>query len=255
MITAGIDCGTKNTKSVILKNGRIIGKAVIATGFDLEKAVETSLADSIEAAGIMRGDIEKIHGTGSGKASIKMAVQTMNDIQAMARGAVFFFPRTRTVVDVGAEETRTARLDTAGKPVNFAINDKCAAGAGAFMEAMARALETPLEEIGPLALTTDKNVPINAQCVIFAESEVVGMIHSQVPKNEICKAIHDAMAGRVASMIRRIGIEEDVAVVGGVGNNPGFLTALKRMLDLENIHVPDQPEFAAAVGAAVAATE
>lgn len=255
MITSGIDCGAKTAKTVILKDGRIIGKAGITAGFDLEKSIETSLAKAVEAAGIRRDDIEKIHGTGSGKASIIMAVKTINDIQAMARGAAFFFPKARTVVDVGAEETRTARLDAAGNPVDFAVNDKCAAGAGAFIEAMARALETPLEKLGPLALTTDKDVPINAQCAIFAESEVVGLIHSKVPRNEISKAIHDAMAGRVAAMVRRVGIAEDVVVMGGVANNPGFLAALKRLLNLENIHVPDQPEFAAAVGAAITAAE
>lgn len=255
MITSGIDCGAKTTKTVILKDGRIIGKAGIASGFDLEKSIQTSLSRAVDAAGINRDDIEQIHGTGSGKASIKMAAKTVNDIQAVAKGAVFFFPRARTVVDVGAEETRTAKLDAAGNPVDFAVNDKCAAGAGAFIESMARALETPLEEIGPLALTTDKDVPINAQCAIFAESEVVGLIHSKVPRNEISKAIHDAMAGRVAAMIRRIGVAEDVVVVGGVANNPGFLAALKRLLNLKDILVPDQPEFAAAVGAAISAAE
>ncbi|MGD9212494.1 MAG: acyl-CoA dehydratase activase [Desulfobacteraceae bacterium] len=255
MITAGIDCGAKNTKTAILKNGQIIGQAIVPTGFDQEKSVEASLAKATENAGITREDIDKIYGTGSGKASILMATETVNDIKAMGKGAKFFFPTAHTVADVGAEEGRAAKLDENGNPVDFAINEKCAAGAGAFIEAMARALETPLEEMGSLALSTDKLIPMNAQCAIFAESEVVGLIHAKTPKNEISKAIHDSIASRIVSMIRRIGVSEDVVMIGGVGYNPGFVAALKRELKLDNILVPEKPEFVAAIGAAVTAAE
>jgi benzoyl-CoA reductase subunit D len=146
-------------------------------------------------------------------------------------------------------------LDENGNATDFAINEKCAAGAGAFIEAMARALETSTEEMGSLALTSDKEIPMNAQCAIFAESEVVGLIHAKTKKNDISKAIHDAMASRIVSMIRRIGVNEDVVMLGGVGYNPGFVEAMKRELNLENIYIPDDPEYGAAVGAAVAATE
>jgi benzoyl-CoA reductase subunit D len=255
MITAGIDCGAKNTKTVILKEGQIIGKGMVLTGFDQEKAVEESLEKAIQLADISRDDIQRICGTGSGKNSIKLADDDVSDIEAMSKGAHYFFPKTRTVIDVGAEEGRAAKIDENGDPVDFAVNEKCAAGAGAFIEAMARALEVTVEDMGPLCLQSGKEIPMNAQCVIFAESEVVGLIHAQTDKADISKAIHDAMAGRIASIIRRIGVNEDIALVGGVGYNPGFAAALKRELKVENLFIPEEPEFGAAVGTAVVAAE
>ena len=255
MISGGIDCGAKNTKTAIIKDGQIMGRGSVATGFDQMKAVEDSLQKAIEAAGISRDDIEKIGGTGSGRDSIKMADTSVNDIKAMGKAAHYFFPNARTVADVGAEEGRAAKIDENGNAVDFAINEKCAAGAGAFIEAMSRALETSLEEMGPLALTSDKEIPMNAQCAIFAESEVVGLIHAKTEKPDISKAIHDAMASRIVSMIRRIGVNEDVVMLGGVGHNPGFVEAMRRELKLDKIYIPDDPEYGQAVGAALAAAE
>jgi benzoyl-CoA reductase subunit D len=255
MITAGIDCGAKNTKTVILKDGKIIGKGFVLTGFDPEKAVEDSLNQAIKGAGILNDDIESIIGTGSGRKLITVAADTINDIHAMARAANFYYPGARTVADVGAEEGRAARIDEKGQPLDFAINEKCAAGAGAFIEAMARVLEVTLEDMGPLCLESDKKIPLNAQCVIFAESAVVGLIHAKTSKADISRAIHDAVASRIVSMIRRIGVNADVVIVGGIGRNPGFIASMKRELKLENIYVPEDPEFGAATGAAIIAAE
>ena len=255
MITAGIDCGAKNTRTIIVKDGKIIGKGSVLTGFDQEKAVNESFEQALKAAGLSRDDIEKIGGTGSGSNSIQMADEKVNDIKAMAKAANYFFPNARTVADVGAEEGRTVKIDENGKVVDFAINEKCAAGAGAFIEAMGRALETPLEEMGPLALTSDTGIPMNAQCAIFAESEVVGLIHAKTKLNDISKAIHDSLASRIVSMIRRVGVNPDVAMIGGVGNNPGFVEAMKRELEQDQIYIPDKPEYGAAIGAAIVAAE
>ena len=253
MITAGIDCGAKNTKTVILKDGKIIGKGIVLTGFDQAQAVKESFEKALKDAGISQADLAHVGGTGSGAKSISVADVNVNDIKAMSAAAHYFFPNARTVVDVGAEESRAAKCDQHGGVVDFAINDKCAAGAGAFMEAMSRALETPLEQIGPLALASNNAIPINAQCTIFAESEVVGLIHAKTEKKDISKAIHDAMASRIVSMIRRIGVNPDIVMIGGVAYNPGFVTALQRELDVDKIYIPDQPEFASAAGAAVVA--
>jgi len=255
MITAGIDCGAKNTKTIIMKNGEIVGKGMILTGFDHERAIRESLGRALKDAGISKDDVRKIYGTGSGRKAVKMADDSIDEIKAMSKGANFFFPNARTVTDVGAEEGRAAKIDEKGNPIDFAINEKCAAGAGAFIESMARALEVSIEEMGPLCLESDTEIPMNAQCVIFAESEVVGLIHANTDKPEISKAIHDAMAGRIASIIRRIGVNEDIVMVGGVGYNPGFISAMKRELKVDNIYIPDDPEYAAAVGAAVVAAE
>ena len=255
MITAGIDCGAKNTKTVIMQDGKIIGKGMVLTGFDQAKAAEDSLALAVQHAGVTRKDIQRIFGTGSGKDAIKAAADTVNDIKAMAKGAYYFFPNVRTVADVGAEEGRAAKLDEQGNAADFAINEKCAAGAGAFIEAMSRALEVTIEEMGPLCLQSDNNIPMNAQCVIFAESEVVGLIHGKTSKPDISKAIHDSIASRIVSMIRRIGVNEDVVLIGGLGHNSGFINCMAKQLKVNKIYVPEDPEFGAAVGAAVSAAE
>lgn len=259
MISAGIDCGAKTTKVLVLKDGKIIGKATVLSGFDQRKSIIEAWELALNNAGVSAGDVNRICGTGSGKNMVKFALPNTwdlaNDIKAMARGAKFYFPRARTVADVGAEEGRAAKLDERGNAVDFAVNEKCAAGAGAFIEAMARALETPLEQMGPLALQSDREIPMNAQCAIFAESEVVGLIHSMTEKQDISRAIHDAMASRIVSMIRKIGVNEDVVMLGGVACNPGFVEAVKRQLGIADLFIPEEPEFGMAVGAAVLAAE
>lgn len=253
MITAGIDCGAKNTKTVILKDGKIIGKGIVLTGFDQSEAVKASLEMALKDAVVSFKDLKHIGGTGSGAKSIQVADVNVNDIKAMSMAAHYFFPTARTVADVGAEEGRAAKCDEKGNVMDFAINEKCAAGAGAFIEAMGRALETPLTEMGPLALSSDKAIAMNAQCTIFAESEVVGLIHAKTLKKDISKSIHDAMASRIVSMIRRIGVNPDIVMIGGVAYNPGFVAALQRELGVEKIFIPDNPEYGTAVGAAVVA--
>jgi benzoyl-CoA reductase subunit D len=255
MIVAGIDCGAKNTKTVIMKDDEVVGKGSTLTGFDQAEAIAKSMEAALQDAGISRGDIEKIGGTGAGMEDIKEADVEVNEIKSMARGAVFFFPNARTVTDVGAEMGRAAKINDQGKVDDFAINEKCAAGAGAFIEAMARALETPLEEMGALANESTSEIPMNAQCAIFAESEVVGLIHAKIEIKDISKSIHDAMASRIVSMIRRIGVNQDIVMLGGVGLNPGFVSALRKELDVEKIYIPEDPAFGAAVGAALVARE
>ena len=255
MIIAGIDCGAKNTKTVILKDGNIIGKGMALTGFDQAIAIKESFETALKDAGIDVKDIEKIGGTGAGMEDIKEADIKVNEVKAMAKAANYFFPSARTVTDVGAEMGRAVKIDEKGQVIDFAINEKCAAGAGAFIEAMSRALEVKLEELGPMSLQSDKSIPMNAQCAIFAESEVVGLIHAKTQKLDISKAIHDAMASRIVSMIRRIGVNEDIVMIGGVGLNPGFVGSLKTQLEIDKVYIPDDPDFSAAVGAAVVAKE
>ena len=255
MITAGVDCGAKNTKAVILNDGTVVGTGRVPTGFDPARAADTALNRAMQQAGITRADIRRVCGTGSGRTAVKAADESVSDVKAMAKGAFHFFPCARTVADVGAEEGRAVKLDGHGNPVDFAVNEKCAAGAGAFIDAMARALEVSVEDLGALCLQSDREIPMNAQCVIFAESEVVGLIHSNTARADISKAIHDCIAGRIVSIIRRVGLQEDVVLLGGLARSPGFLASMSRQLNVERICVPDDPEFGAAVGAAVVAAE
>jgi benzoyl-CoA reductase subunit D len=259
VITAGIDCGAKNTKTIVMVDGKIIGKAKVLTGLDQRKSIHESFERACENAGLTAGMVEGICGTGSGRDSVKQAMprvkDLVNDIKAMGKAANYFLPSARTVVDVGAEEGRAAKLDESGNILDFAVNEKCAAGAGSFIEAMSRALETDLTELGALALQSEREIPMNAQCAIFAESEVVGLIHTKTSKEDISRAIHEAMANRIVSMIRRIGVNQDVIMIGGMGRNPGFVTAVKKQLGIEDLLIPEEPEYGMAAGAAVVAGE
>lgn len=257
MVTIGMDYGAKNTKAVILKNGQILAISSVLSGFDQKVSEEQALNQALSNAGITKKEIEHFTATGAGMEATTLANDTVTEISADARGIIAIFPSVRTVIDVGAEEGRAIRLNETGKVVDFGINEKCAAGAGAFTEAMARALEIDIEKMGELSLKSTKAVPMNAQCTIFAESEVVSLIHQKTAKEDILRAVHDAIADRITSMTRRVGIEQDVALIGGVANNVGFVDSMKRNLKCE-ILVPNDPiapEFVSAYGAALTAQD
>jgi benzoyl-CoA reductase subunit D len=257
MVAIGMDFGAKNTKAIVLKNGQILAISSAPSGFDQKASEEQALNEALSKAGIKKDDIKHFTATGAGMDAATFANDTVTEISANARGISVIFPSVRTVIDVGAEEGRAIRLNEQGKVVDFGINEKCAAGAGAFTEAMARALELDIEEMGELSLKSTKPVPMNAQCTIFAESEVVSLIHQKTPKEDIVRAVHDAIADRITSMARRVGIEQDVALVGGVANNIGFVDSMKRNLDCE-ILVPKDPiapEYVSAYGAALTAQD
>ncbi|MDI6856665.1 MAG: acyl-CoA dehydratase activase, partial [Candidatus Thermoplasmatota archaeon] len=224
------------------------------SGFDQRSSAVEALSEAQQKAGLVRHQIEHITVTGAGRKDVPFANDDVTEVGASARGAVFLFPSARTVIDVGAEEGRAVRCDSSGKVIDFAINEKCAAGAGAFTEAMARALEVKLEDFGALALKSQKAIPMNAQCAIFAESEVVSLIHSKTPKEDIARAVHDAIASRIVSMVRRIGVEKDVTLVGGLAKNIGFVESLKRELNTDLL-IPKEPELVGALGAALIAAE
>jgi benzoyl-CoA reductase subunit D len=257
MVTIGMDFGAKNTKAVVLKKGQLLATSSVPSGFDQKASEEQALNEALDNAKLTKNDVEHLTVTGAGMDAATLANDTVTEITANARGISNIFPSVRTVIDIGAEEGRAIRLDAKGKVVDFGINEKCAAGAGAFTEAMARALELDIEEMGELSLRSTKAVPMNAQCTIFAESEVVSLIHQKTPKEDIVRAVHDAIADRITSMARRVGIEQEVALVGGVANNVGFLDSMKRNLNCE-ILVPKDPiapEFVSAYGAALTAQD
>jgi benzoyl-CoA reductase subunit D len=254
MITAGIDMGSKFVKVVILKDGVVQGKASEATGFEPTAAAARCLEVSVNASGIEASAIEHITATGAGRKAAPGARSDITDVGAAAKGVASLYPEARTVIDIGAEEGRGIKIDADGKVVDFAVNEKCAAGAGAFAEAMSRALEVSLEEFGKLSLKSEASIPMNAQCAVFAESEVVSLVHAKTPKEDISRAVHDAIASRIVSMVRRVGIEQDIVLVGGLSHNPGFVDALNRSLET-TVAVPIDPEYVGALGAALVAVE
>jgi benzoyl-CoA reductase subunit D len=252
MITAGIDIGAKTIKIVIVKDNKVVARAINPTGFEPLEAAEKTLEEAAKQASITRKDINKIYATGAGRKSIPFADHNVTEVTADAKGTNYLLPSVRTIVDIGAEEARGISCDASGKVLDFAKNDKCAAGAGAFVESMSRALEVSVSEMIELSHKSTREAPINATCAVFAESEVVSLIHSKIEKSDIAHAVHDAIASRVSSMVRRIPIEKDVALVGGVANNSAIVAAMKKHLGVD-ILVPEKPEFIGALGAALLA--
>jgi benzoyl-CoA reductase subunit D len=252
MITAGIDCGAKTVKVVILKDGEVVGRGLVPAGIDTRGASEKAFEEAFRMASVGADEVQKVVSTGVGKEGAFRHDSTVTEVTADARGAVRLFPRVRTVVDVGAEESRAIRVDASGRVVDFVINDKCAAGAGVFVEAMARALDVDLEEMGRLSLQATKTVRMNAQCVVFAESELVSLVHAKTPKSDMARAVHDAIADRIVSMIRRVGLEEEVLLIGGMARNIGFVDSLERELQTQ-VLIPEEPELVGALGAAIIA--
>ncbi len=252
MITAGIDIGAKTIKIVILKDCEFSARNMNPAGYDVKDSLEKAWADIEAHSGIKVDEIEKIVATGAGRQESLHASSNMTEVSAVAKGAIALDDSVRTVIDVGAEEGRAVKIDGTGKVMDFAVNKKCAAGTGAFIEAMARALEVKIEELGALSLQSTQAVAMNAQCAVFAESELVTLVHSQTPKPDMARAIHDAIADRIVSMTRRVGVEEKVMLIGGVARNVGFVESLQRELEFD-VSIPEDPEYVGAYGAAVAA--
>lgn len=254
MITAGIDMGAKFIKVLIYKDGAVVARTQELAGFEPLTAAEKAFTAALAQAGIAEGDLQNVLATGAGRKNAPRAQDSVTEVTAAAKGATHLHPQVRTVIDVGAEEGRAVKCTENGKVADFAINEKCAAGAGSFTETVARALEVPLEEFGRLSLQSSEAIPMNAQCAVFAESEVVSLVHAKTPKSDIARAVHDAIASRIISMVRRVGVNDNVALIGGVSHNPGFVDALSRGLETEVI-VPEHSEYVGALGAALIAGE
>lgn len=249
-----MDIGAKTVKVVILKDGTLLGKGITHATFDVEESVNKAWRPALKTAGLSMADVDRVVATGAGRDMIPGANGVITEVGATAMGVSRLDQSVRTVIDVGAEESRGIKVDKGGKPVDFVINEKCAAGTGCFTEAIAHALEVELDELGPLSLQSTQSVPINAQCTVFAESEMVSLLHNNTPKADIARSIHDAVAHRVVSMMRRIGIEEKIMLIGGMSRNVGFVDSLKRTLKAE-VLVPEDAEFVGAYGAALVAAE
>jgi benzoyl-CoA reductase subunit D len=255
LIFAGIDIGAKTVKVLLLRDGKVIGRALEVAGFEAVDNAGRVMAAALAQAGVTRDAVRRVVATGTGREEAPDRDACMTEVSCAARGARHLFSGARTVIDIGAEEGRAIRLDEQGRVRDFAVNEKCAAGTGAFTEAMARALEVPLSDLGPLSLRSTQTIPMNAQCAVFAESEVVSMIHGNVATEDMARAVHDAIANRVVAMVRRVGLAPPVVLVGGVALNVGFVDSLRRGLGIDDVNIPADPEYTGALGAALAAAD
>ena len=249
-IAVGIDCGSQYTKAVLLKDEALIDSVRIPTGFDIEKAARDAYQQVTES--LDKNDSPAVAATGVFRNTIGFIPATINEVSAAAKGAFFIDPSTELVIDIGAESSRAVWLKKDGSVLKYAVNDKCASGAGTFIETMARTLQLDISQMGEYSLKHTKDISINAQCVVFAESEVVSLIHQQEKIEDIAHGIHAGIASKVGALIRRESIADKIMLIGSAGVNGGLVACLEAELGRE-IQVPQMHVFVSAIGAALSA--
>jgi predicted CoA-substrate-specific enzyme activase len=250
MYTCGIDVGSVSTEVVILgrKDNKIASYIITSTGSNSKEAAKKALDTACKKDNISEDSIKAIVATGYGRINIPFADKNITEISCHAKGAISTFPDLKTVIDIGGQDSKVIKIEN-GNPIDFLMNDKCAAGTGRFLEVMARALEIDIEHFADIFIKTNKKVNITSTCTVFAESEIVSLIGQGVDKNMIIKGLIYSIADRITSMVERVGLEEPVCMTGGVAKNLGVVKALEEKLNTK-ISIPDEPQITGALGAA-----
>lgn len=255
MIVAGCDVGMLTTKAVIIEDKILIAQDTIATRAAPDKAAKLAIENVLSKAELNFKDLAYCVGTGWGRKKITFADKVSAEVPCLVRGARWFFPPVRTIIDVGGQTVTLILLNEKGKVLDHAINDKCAAGAGKFIEIMADALELDIDDIGPMSLQSIKRIPISSQCVVFAESEMISLVNKGERTADIVSSIHQSIVSRLVTMINRMGLVEDVCITGGVAKNIGIVRKLEDTLGIRIFEIPADPQVVGALGAAVIAGE
>jgi predicted CoA-substrate-specific enzyme activase len=251
--TAGIDVGSTYTKALVLgSDDEIIGRAMQPTGFKLAEAAERTYREAIAAAGLSVDDVAYLIATGYGRHQVAISDLQVTDLTAAARGATFFFPGTRTILDVGGQTMKASRLADGAKVKSFRLNDKCAAGTGAFLEKTAHYMGYSTEEIGPLVATSKDEMPISGVCAVFAESEVINHLSQGVAPADVMHGAIVSLVDRSVQLMKRVRMEPEFTLIGGILRFERMIDVVKDQLDAEvNVPEGDLPQFTAALGAAV----
>jgi len=255
VITCGIDVGSLTAEAVILRDRDLFAYSIIPTGPNSAQTAMEALGEALRKTNVRAEEIDFTIATGYGRVVVPFADRNMSEISCHARGAHHFFPRARTVLDMGGQDCKVIRCDEKGKVINFLMNDKCAAGTGRSLEVMANLLQVRLEDIGPLSLAwTGEPLKISNTCVVFAKTEVLSLRRQGHPLSQILAGLCDGVAEQVKSLIRRLGLEEDFVVSGGISKNIGVVQRLEQKLGVM-AHICFEPQIVGAVGAALLATD
>ena len=254
MITAGIDIGSITAKAAVLSNGRILGSKVAFTGYNAQQAGTDVFDDLLKELEMDASSIEKIVSTGYGRNSVTFADKAVTEIICHGAGAYYLNSEVRSIIDVGGQDSKVLAINPNGTVKDFAMNDKCAAGTGRFLEVMARAMESNLDDFGILSLRSGTPSKISSICTVFAESEVISLIAKGESREDIIAGIHESVASRISSMARRVGVKEPVMMTGGVARNIGVVRALEKALGV-SIEVSEFAQVNGAIGAAVMAVK
>jgi predicted CoA-substrate-specific enzyme activase len=256
-IAAGVDVGSTQTKAVIMSdNGgvKVLARALVDTGANVQRAAERAFAACCQEAGINGGDVGFVVGTGYGRYKIAFGNAQMTEITCHAKGASFLCPGTRTVIDMGGQDSKAISVGADGEVLDFVMNDKCAAGTGRFLANSAEVMGISLDEVGPLSLKAQHPAKIATVCTVFVESDILSYLAQGKTGEDILGGVHLAIAKRTLSLARRLNIEPEIAMTGGVARNVGMVRALEEVLGRKMLVSPDA-QFIGAVGAALFALE
>lgn len=252
---AGIDVGSLSADAAVIDAaGSLVSHAILPTGNNSRNAASMALSAALSRAGIDMGQVIRIFSTGYSRVRVLEAQGSKTEIACHARGAFYLFPTVGTIIDIGGQDSKAIRVGEKGRVVNFAMNDKCAAGTGRFLEVMAGALEVPLDRMGDRAMASREDLAISSICTVFAESEVVSLISQGKTPADIAMAVSKAIARRTAGLATRVGLADTVVMTGGVAKNRAVVQSLAEMIGHE-IKVPEEPQIVGALGAALFARE
>ena len=251
----GIDFGSTTAKTVILDvNGEIVAWNVAHMGTVSGGGVSASVSAALEEAGLSQADMERTVSTGYGRRMLEIAEKNYTEITCHARGAVAMVPEARLIIDIGGQDSKVIAVDEKGLVIQFAMNDRCAAGTGKFFEALARAMEVDLGEMGDVALRATQELKISRMCATFAETEVISLLAEGQSKPDVLGAVHAAVANRTLGLVSRVGKVGPVVMTGGVAKNPAAVHHIERLLG-QKLLLPAAPQIAGALGAALLALD
>ncbi len=254
-LSAGVDVGSTQTKAVIINEGlEIVGRSLIDTGANVVQAAEKAYLNALNDSGRREEEVAYVIGTGYGRYKVTFGDTQVTEISCHGRGAVHMFPDTRTVLDMGGQDTKAIAVSETGEIVDFCMNDKCAAGTGRFLGAASMALDIPLDELGSTALKSEKPVKISTTCTVFAESEVLSWLGKGKKIEDILLGVHKSISSRSISLLRRVGLNQQITFTGGVAKNVGMVEVLNENIGKE-LNVSDESHFMGALGAALFAMD
>ncbi|MHB1419196.1 MAG: acyl-CoA dehydratase activase [Bacillota bacterium] len=248
-IVAGVDVGSLSTDVVILKDRQIIASIVDYTGVNGSKTARRLFQECLDKLAMKENDVRFIVSTGYGRERVDFANARVTEISCHAKGANYFFPQARTIIDIGGQDSKVIKVNEKGEVLKFAMNDKCAAGTGRFLEIMARALEIELEELADYSTKAYKKLAISSMCTVFAESEVISLLAQGNCRENIIAGLHQSIVQRLVGLVARVGLEEVVVMTGGVAKNKGIVQELCEQMRKE-IVLPPEPQIIGALGAA-----
>lgn len=259
MYFLGIDVGSLSCDAVLIDGSKtIVSSSVVPTGVRNTEAIAAVRTAVMDSAGILETDIAATISTGYGRSRVIGRQGAVTEITCHARGIREVFPETRILIDIGGQDSKAIHLGPDGNVVDFAMNDKCAAGTGRFLEAMARALEVDLDTLGDLDQGAVNNLSLSSMCTVFAESEVISLIAEGTDRKEIARGLNRAIASRTGALVKRVARDAGclpTAMSGGVARNRGVVRAIAQCLEIDTILLPENPDTIGALGAAILALE